>query len=273
LSDAVDGILKGPNASLKLYDSIISNCSEDGIDVESGGNWVRGFALINNLITDNETGINLYGNQMVDNDAQIINNTIVENVNGIHLQQANNGFMVDVNSNIIANNYEYAIKSGEGYVEYTRLRYNNFYNNGSGDLEFDYSIFNGLGDFGFESDEATNLNGDPSDVGMNIYSNPNFVDEIDYRLAEDSPCINAGDFLLPYDDDGTIADIGAYPYGSENGGGGTDECAYEDLNEDGYDDISFESGLSIGALSGDANGDGVLNVIDLVFFVNAILEQ
>ena len=78
---------------------------------------------------------------------------------------------------------------------------------------------------------------------------------------------------MPYDEDGTIADIGAYPYGSENGGGGTDECAYEDLNEDGYDDISFDSGFDIGATSGDANGDGELNVVDIVFFINLILGR
>ena len=51
-----------------------------------------------------------------------------------------------------------------------------------------------------------------------------------------------------------------------------DECSFEDFDEDGYDDESYDAGLDIGALSGDGNGDGVLNVSDLVHFVNIILN-
>ena len=52
----------------------------------------------------------------------------------------------------------------------------------------------------------------------NIYSNPLFVsiDTLNLNLAEDSPCIDAGDPDSPRDPDGTIADMGAYCYDHDN---------------------------------------------------------
>lgn len=47
----------------------------------------------------------------------------------------------------------------------------------------------------------------------NFSADPLFVDTADgdFRLTEYSPCIDAGDPESPYDDDGTRADVGAYP--------------------------------------------------------------
>ena len=42
-----------------------------------------------------------------------------------------------------------------------------------------------------------------------------------------------------------------------------------DDNQDGYDDASYD----IGAESGDINHDGVLNVIDMVMFIDIILDR
>ena len=56
----------------------------------------------------------------------------------------------------------------------------------------------------------------------NIDADPLFVDAAngDYHLTANSPCIDAGDPMSPYDPDGTIADMGAYYYdqgtGTEN---------------------------------------------------------
>ncbi|UCC79023.1 MAG: T9SS type A sorting domain-containing protein [Candidatus Zixiibacteriota bacterium] len=49
-------------------------------------------------------------------------------------------------------------------------------------------------------------------VNGNISLDPMFVDHAngDCRLSGDSPCIDAGDPLSPYDPDSTIADMGAY---------------------------------------------------------------
>jgi len=57
------------------------------------------------------------------------------------------------------------------------------------------------------------------DVAGNFSADPRFVDSSagDYHLMERSPCIDAGDPLLPLDPDHTIADIGAYYYHGTGG--------------------------------------------------------
>ena len=88
------------------------------------------------------------------------------------------------------------------------------------------------------------------------------------------------------------------------------ECSYEDTNEDGYDDVSYEAGAEsvditsdnqavaeeaydagaesvditsdneavaeeaydAGADSGDINGDGTLNIMDMLEYINIILN-
>jgi len=61
---------------------------------------------------------------------------------------------------------------------------------------------------------TTNANGDSTDTYYNLFRDPLFVnaDAGDYRLSAASPCIDAGDPALPPDPDGSVADIGAYPY-------------------------------------------------------------
>ena len=54
------------------------------------------------------------------------------------------------------------------------------------------------------------------------------------------------------------------------------QADYSDEDEDGYDDTSYvaglEEGILIGAESGDSNGDGILNILDIVYYITAILE-
>jgi hypothetical protein len=54
------------------------------------------------------------------------------------------------------------------------------------------------------------------------------------------------------------------------------QADYSDEDEDGYDDASYvaglEEGILIGAESGDSNGDGILNILDIVYYITAILE-
>ena len=56
--------------------------------------------------------------------------------------------------------------------------------------------------------------------------------------------------------------------GSESG-----DFSFEDMNEDGYDDVSFDEGYNAGATSGDFNFDGILNVVDVIELVNKILND
>ena len=53
-----------------------------------------------------------------------------------------------------------------------------------------------------------------------------------------------------------------------------------DTNEDGYDDVCYEAGaesgysagFDIGAMSGDSNLDGTLDILDIVYFIDVILN-
>ncbi|HEY3295427.1 MAG TPA: right-handed parallel beta-helix repeat-containing protein [bacterium] len=69
----------------------------------------------------------------------------------------------------------------------------------------------------------TNVNGDPCDVYNNIVLNPEFVNSAngDYHLNGTSPCIDSGDPALPHDTDGSVCDMGVFPYlhGTESGRG------------------------------------------------------
>lgn len=54
------------------------------------------------------------------------------------------------------------------------------------------------------------------------------------------------------------------------------QADYSDEDNDGYDDASYiaglEEGILLGGQSGDANGDGILNILDIVYFVDVILN-
>ena len=58
-----------------------------------------------------------------------------------------------------------------------------------------------------------------------------------------------------------------------NDGGIPDDCeeVYDLGNAEGYT-TELEEGIFIGSQSGDANGDGVLNILDIVYFVDVILN-
>ena len=78
----------------------------------------------------------------------------------------------------------------------------------------------------------------------NIVGNPLFTDPDngDFTLQPNSPCIDAGDPNSPLDPDGTRADMGAYYYHQD-------------------------------PVQGDVNGDGELNILDVVLGINIILEM
>lgn len=61
---------------------------------------------------------------------------------------------------------------------------------------------------------TTNDNGDSCDTYFNIFLDPMFVAVTagDFRLQAGSPCIDAGDPNLPYDLDGTTADMGPFSF-------------------------------------------------------------
>lgn len=62
--------------------------------------------------------------------------------------------------------------------------------------------------------DRTNANGDSCDMFYNIFLDPLLADTAagDFQLTAESPCIDAGDSLLPRDPDGSLADVGAYVF-------------------------------------------------------------
>jgi hypothetical protein len=139
--------------------------------------------------------------------------------------------------------------------------YSDFHANSGGD--FHGSVPGGLGDI-----VTTNANGDPADAGLNIFLDPLFVDEAggDLDLQPESPCVDAGDPVSPRDPDGTVADIGAVPVYQEGPTPG-------DLNGDGRVDVTDLVMVILGwgdcpppcppLCSGDANLDCSVDVQDL----------
>ena len=96
----------------------------------------------------------------------------------------------------------------------------------------------------------SNIEGDSTWFGVgNINADPLFTDleNGDYTLQEDSPCIDAGDPDSPWDPDGTIADMGAYYFHQTSGCTNPEACNYDEAaNVDDcsclYDDCTGECG-------------------------------
>jgi len=108
-----------------------------------------------------------------------------------------------VNCIVSENTGDYGIYVYSGSPSIT---FSDFYNNENGNF---YNCGTGVG-----MNVTTNANGDSCDVYYNIQMNPCFVDTAngDNHLQSISPCIDAGDPNSPKDPDGSIADMGAYPY-------------------------------------------------------------
>ena len=83
------------------------------------------------------------------------------------------------------------------------LTYSDFYENTGGNFLGGFPA--GLGQL-----TGVNANGDSCDVYHNIFADPLYISNWDFRLLEGSPCIDAGDPSYPYDPDNTVADIGAF---------------------------------------------------------------
>ncbi|MCD4795972.1 MAG: T9SS type A sorting domain-containing protein [Candidatus Cloacimonetes bacterium] len=171
------------SGSSEVLNNVIRHNNVSGIGAMFESSIIR-----RNLIYDNSTdffvGAGIYSQW---SSAKIENNTIADNNFGGMLHQANSDSLTVIN-NIIVNN------SGVGF-QYDQITGSPFpiadYNNVWGN-----------------STNYVNLT-----PGANsISEDPLFVGADDYHLTADSPCIDAGDPAFPLDPDGTIADMGAYPF-------------------------------------------------------------
>ncbi len=126
------------------------------------------------------------------NGIDLLNNTIVKNV-ALDLYLGSVTFHhcegINIVNNICSFNQEWGILD-YGANSGVTVDYNDAYNNVAGDI------------------------GGLTPGPNNVYEDPLFVDleNDDYHLQAESPCIDAGDPASPLDPDGTIADMGAYYY-------------------------------------------------------------
>lgn len=171
------------NGDNEILNNIIRHNNVSGI-----GAMFESSDIKHNLIHDNSSdffvGAGIYSQW---SSARIINNTVVDNHFAGLWIQANSDSLTVVN-NIVVNN------DGGGF-QYDQIT-------GS---PFPIADYNDV--WGNTPNYAGLTAGTHS-----ISEDPLFVGTEDYHLTTDSPCIDTGDPVYPFDPDGTVADIGCYPY-------------------------------------------------------------
>lgn len=198
-----DVVIQSPNANnllpaiystggvLDVHNVQIRKCYDGIYGTGSGG-------MIRNTLIDIYGD---YGSRFEDNAAMTLyQNTLVGNNNGVGIESRTNA-TITVNSCIITGFTTGALAESPQNIQ-TSLFHNN---------QVDFSgaeLPNQVGET-----ITVNSNADPADIYGNIVMDPMFVDRSteNYSLRAASPAINAGD-IDSLDVDGTIADIGAYPY-------------------------------------------------------------
>ena len=182
-----------------MYSGIIQNNFFAGDLYISGGSG--GSLLIENNIILGNMDILEVSTPMNDVHIYVYNNIINTFFFRLESNHVTN-MILRIEQNIILNSIKYRMDSDiDVSVSYNRFEYV-YQNYGT------YPLI-GLGEM-----LAINPNGTICDTYFNIDAPPDFVDST-YYLNSTSPCINAGN-PENFDDDGTIADIGPFPYYHEN---------------------------------------------------------
>jgi hypothetical protein len=114
---------------------------------------------------------------------------------------------VTLHNSIIADNPGVQAPNAEIHASLQAVRYSDFHAVG-------HRLFSGPAVPGFQILSQTNANGDTCDQFFNLFRDPLWVDTAagNYQLTAASPCIDAGDPQSARDPDGTVADMGAFPY-------------------------------------------------------------
>jgi len=202
---------------IDISNSVISNNFGPILYSSGGGEYAEArFRFENTIITNNQGGMNLDNSSMID----IISCLYAFNSGGIHIASPdpvirqlmfhNSTFVYndtsaltisnpyyqryDIANCIISNNAGYGIEFPEELSDPDiNIAYNNVYGNTLGNY--------------YRYDDQTGING-------NISTDPLFIggEPFDFHLRLASPCIDAGDPIYTFDDDGSISDMGVYPF-------------------------------------------------------------
>ncbi len=194
-------------------------------------------------------------------------NIIYNNTIGVYCQalQSLVGLGICIENNIIASNDTGIFICGPGMPD-TIIRYNDVWDNQSGNF---IGCPTGTGDTTW----GTNFNGTPCDSFYNIIRDPLFADTVEFKLLCNSPCIDAGDSNVEVPDSGGCRiDIGKseLPY------------IIGDANGDYVIDIGdvvlvinylfIESSPPCPFHSADTNCDGVVDIGDIICLVNYLFS-
>lgn len=172
-----DGIDIGEQSkNITLKNNFIENCLDKGVSI--GENSTA--TLERNLILKNGIGSAIKDSSVV----QIVNNTFYQNKISVSAFEKNIGFnggFVTLENSILA--------SSDSLT---------FFQDEFSEINFSYCL-----------SDLELLEGNE-----NIFANPDFVSSSanDFQLLPTSPCINSGNPTSPFDLDGTITDIGAFPF-------------------------------------------------------------
>ncbi len=187
----VGGIYIGNNVTLRNV-QVLNNVGQSGGISSIGGDNIE---LINVLVANNEAtsdggGIRLWESSPTMTNVTVVGNRAEQDEFGTGLSVLSNSNPTLVNSIIWDNNI--VILNHEDQ---------------NSSLTASYSDFEG-GEDGIEQGQFAELNWGEG----NIDADPQFADveNGDYHLTENSPCINSGDPELPDDPDDTRSDMGAF---------------------------------------------------------------
>ena len=185
------GGLYSINSEISISNSLfIDNHSNFGGAITNHGSdsifYIDKCLFTNNSASDYGSAIHLMNTNL-----SVNNSTFFQNINSsvISLTSSFNYENIDINNSIFNNNFPEIIVSEP-----------------NNNINISYSMFD-------NTDYFDNITGTSSTNNI-IYGDPQFVDPNNgnFNLQSSSQCIDSGDPNSTYDPDGTIADMGAYPF-------------------------------------------------------------
>jgi len=194
-----------PDDTLFCRNTEISHNGSNGIKLDYANAVLFRCNIFSNNTTFNGGGIYCIEADLLVENCTIAGNSAA-NIGGGIFTDNYSDYPVQIINSIVSQNQPHNIYLNRANVN-TTLEFSCIYsaagNNFAGEIPGEWGLLN-----------MVNSNGDSCDAFNNIYLEPLFVDVAadDYHLQVNSPCIDAGNPLSPYDPDSTIADMGAFFY-------------------------------------------------------------